>query len=104
MVEITLENATSKHAVDKFQYFSNPAFMTKIIIGQRGVLTLPAKLRKRYGLQESDELMVEETPQGLLLRPCVSMPIEYYSEERIAEFNEDDAAIGRALDQISGRS
>ena len=74
--------------------------MVKIVIGQRGVLTLPSKLRKRYGLQESDELMVEETPQGLLLRPCVSMPIEFYSEERIAEFTEDDAAIGAALDRL----
>ena len=75
--------------------------MNKIIIGQRGVLTLPAKLRKRYGLQQNDELIVEETAQGLLLRPCVSMPIEFYSEERIAEFSEDDAAIGTALDQLS---
>ena len=74
--------------------------MDKIVIGQRGVLTLPSKLRKRYGLQEKDELMVEETPQGLLLRLCVSMPIEFYSEERIAEFTEDDAAIGAALDRL----
>lgn len=73
----------------------------KIIIGQRGVLTLPAKLRKRYGLHQNDELIVEETAQGLLLRPCVSMPIEFYSEERIAEFAEDEAAIGQALAQLT---
>lgn len=71
----------------------------KIVIGQRGVLTLPAKLRKRYALQQNDTLLVEETPQGLLQRPCVSLPVEFYSEERIAEFNEDDAAIGEALDK-----
>jgi AbrB family looped-hinge helix DNA binding protein len=75
----------------------------KIIIGQRGVLTLPAKLRKRYGLQQNDELMVEETAQGLLLRPCVSMPIEFYSEDRIAEFTEDEAALGATLDQASAK-
>lgn len=73
----------------------------KIIIGQRGVLTLPAKLRKRYGLQQNDQLIVEETAKGLLLRPCVSMPIEFYSEQRIAEFAEDDEAIGRAMDKFS---
>lgn len=75
--------------------------MKKITIGQRGVLTLPAKLRHSYGIKENDELIVEETAQGLLLRPCVSMPIEFYSEERIAEFTEDDAAIGDALDLLS---
>jgi AbrB family looped-hinge helix DNA binding protein len=72
----------------------------KIVIGRRGVMTLPAKLRKRYGLEQNDELMVEETEQGLLLRPVVSMPIEFYSESRIDEFSEEDAAIGRALDQL----
>jgi len=75
--------------------------MNKIVIGQRGVLTLPAKLRKRYGLQQNDELIVEETAQGLLLRPSISMPIEFYTEDRIAEFTEDDTAIGRVLDSSS---
>lgn len=75
--------------------------INKIVIGQRGVLTLPAKLRKRYGMQQDDELIVEETAQGLLLRPCVSMPIEFYTEDRIAEFTEDDASIGQVLDQSS---
>jgi AbrB family looped-hinge helix DNA binding protein len=72
----------------------------KIVIGRRGAMTLPAKLRKRYGLEQNDELLVEETDQGLLLRPVVSMPIEFYSEPRIAEFSEDDDAIGLALDQL----
>ena len=75
----------------------------RVIIGQRGVLSLPAKLRKRYGLQQNDVLMVEETAQGRLLRSCVSMPIKCYSEERIAEFIEDDTALGVALDQVSGK-
>jgi AbrB family looped-hinge helix DNA binding protein len=56
--------------------------MRKITIGQRGVLTLPAKLRHSYGIKENDELIVEETAQGLLLRPCISMPIEFYSKDR----------------------
>jgi AbrB family looped-hinge helix DNA binding protein len=71
----------------------------KIVIGRRGAMTLPAKLRKRYGLGQNDELIVEETAQGILLRPSVSMPVEYYSEERIAEFAADDAAIGEALER-----
>jgi len=64
-----------------------------------GAMTLPAKLRKRYAIEQNDELIVEETPNGILLRPSVSMPIELYLEERIAEFTEDDAAIGRVLEK-----
>jgi AbrB family looped-hinge helix DNA binding protein len=76
----------------------------KIIIGRRGVMTLPSKIRKRYDLNQNDELIVEETPQGILLRPSISIPIEYYTEERIAEFEEDDAAIGRALDNLKQKN
>jgi antitoxin PrlF len=75
----------------------------KIIIGRRGAMTLPAKLRKRYSLGQNDELIVEETPQGILLRPSVSMPIEFYSEDRIAEFAEDEAALGKTLDRLSDK-
>jgi AbrB family looped-hinge helix DNA binding protein len=74
--------------------------MEEITIGRRGSITLPAKMRKQYGLQERDKLIVEATDQGLLLRPAVSMPIELYSEERIAEFTRDDEAIGQMLDKL----
>jgi AbrB family looped-hinge helix DNA binding protein len=74
--------------------------MEEVTIGRRGSITLPAKIRKQYGLQERDKLIVEETDQGLLLRPAVSMPIELYSEERIAEFTRDDKAIGEMLNDL----
>ena len=72
----------------------------KLKIGKRGVITLPAKLRKKYGMQESDDLLVEETAEGLLLRPTISMPIEIYSEERIAEFLAEDDKLGKLLDDL----
>ena len=75
----------------------------KLKIGKRGVITLPAKLRKKYGIRESDDLLVEETEEGLLLKPMISMPIEIYSEERIAEFFENDEKIGEILDKIEAK-
>ena len=50
----------------------------KVKIGKRGIITLPAELRKKYGLREEDDLIVEETAEGLLLRPTVTMPVEIY--------------------------
>ncbi|NLU20566.1 MAG: AbrB/MazE/SpoVT family DNA-binding domain-containing protein [Phycisphaerae bacterium] len=61
------------------------------------MITIPAPLRQALGLKANDELIIEETDQGLLLRPSVSVPIELYSEERIAEFASDEEAIGRLL-------
>ena len=74
--------------------------MEEVTIGRRGSITLPAKIRKQYGLQEHDKLIVEATDHGILLRPAVSMAIELYSEERIAEFTRDDDAIGEMLDKL----
>lgn len=74
--------------------------LDEIVIGRRGTITLPAKLRKRFGLEQNDKLIVEETDQGLLLRPAVSMPVEMYSEERIAEFQSDETDTGKMLDDL----
>ena len=72
----------------------------EVTIGRSGAITLPAKIRKHFGLEQDDKLIVEETDQGLLLRPAVSMPIELYSEERIEEFQQDETAIGEMLDEL----
>jgi antitoxin PrlF len=75
----------------------------KVTIGRRGVITIPAKLREAFGLKENDELLIEDTRDGLLLRPSVSVPIEMYSEERIAEFASEEKAIGKVLDRMKQR-
>jgi len=69
----------------------------RVTINGRGVITIPAKLREAFGLRANDELILETVDQGLLLRPSVSVPLEFYSEERIAEFAEEDGAIGKLL-------
>ena len=69
----------------------------KVTINDRGVITIPASLRKALGLKANDELILEATGTGILLRPAVSVPIEIYSEERIREFAGDEDAIGPHL-------
>tara|TARA_B100001778_G_C18056837_1_gene392344 strand:- start:60 stop:299 length:240 start_codon:yes stop_codon:yes gene_type:complete len=67
---------------------------------ERGTLTLPAAIRKSLGLQGKQQLIVETTPNGeILLRPAAIVPLEMYSEERIAEFASDDTALGKLLDK-----
>jgi len=55
-------------------------------VGKRGTFVIPAKLRRRFGIQEGSEVIAEETPEGILLRPAVLVPIELYGIERKAEF------------------
>lgn len=69
----------------------------RITINERGVITIPAKMREVFGIKGSDELIIEDTDQGLLIRPAFSVPIEVYTEDRISEFAADEDAIGKLL-------
>jgi AbrB family looped-hinge helix DNA binding protein len=55
-------------------------------IGRRGTFVIPSRLRKRYGMNEGTVVVAEEREDGILIRPAVVMPIEIYTDERIAEF------------------
>lgn len=66
---------------------------TNIFITSRGVITLPAKLRRALGLKAEDHLIAETVPEGLLLRPAVTLPVEIYSDERVREFDAAEQAL-----------
>lgn len=68
-----------------------------VTITSRGVITLPAKLREALGLKAEDQLIAETTPEGLLLRPAVTLPVEIYSEKRIREFDEAESELAEVL-------
>ena len=70
---------------------------TTLTVTDRGTITLPAKLRRQLGIKPDDQLIAEATPEGLLLRPAVTLPIEIYSDARIAEFDAAEAELAEAL-------
>ena len=55
-------------------------------VGKRGTIVVPAKLRKRFGLDEGSFVTAEAREDGILLRPAVIVPVEKYSPQRKAEF------------------
>lgn len=55
-------------------------------VGKRGAVIVPARLRKRFGIEEGSIVTAEETEDGILIRPAVVVPVERYSPERKAEF------------------
>src|ERR1017187_4887834 len=62
--------------------------MQTVVIGKRGTVVIPAKLRKRYRLDEGSQMLMEGREDGILMRPAVTTPIEVevYTPERLAEF------------------
>ncbi len=55
-------------------------------IGKRGTFVIPATLRRKYGLEEGSQLVLEELTEGVLLRPVVTLPVEIYTPIRKAQF------------------
>ena len=68
-----------------------------VVVTSRGVITLPAKLRQALGVKADDQLIAETTPEGLLLRPAITLPVENYSPEREREFDAAEARLAAIL-------
>ena len=68
-----------------------------LTVTSRGVVTLPARLREALGLKADDQLIAETTPEGLLLRPAVTLPVEIYSDKRIREFDAAESDLDKLL-------
>ena len=60
--------------------------MDAVKVGKRGAIIVPAKLRKRYGIEEGSLVTTEPREDGVLIRPAIVLPIERYTPERKAEF------------------
>jgi AbrB family looped-hinge helix DNA binding protein len=54
-------------------------------LGKRGVFTIPAPMRKRFGLADGSLIIAEVRDDGILLRPAIATPLQTYSDERNAE-------------------
>jgi AbrB family looped-hinge helix DNA binding protein len=55
-------------------------------VGKRGAIIVPAKLRKRFGIEEGSIVIAEEKDDGILIRPAMIVAVERYTPERKAEF------------------
>jgi AbrB family looped-hinge helix DNA binding protein len=64
-----------------------------ITVNERGAMTLPKKLRANLGVKSGGQVVAEETEDGVLLRLGVTLPLEIYSEKRLAEFERNNEQL-----------
>ena len=72
-----------------------------VTLTDRGLITLPAKLRQALDLKADDHLIAETTPEGILLRPAVTLPLEMYSPQRIEEFDAAEAELATVMQRVA---
>lgn len=74
--------------------------MTEYVrVGKRGTLVIPARIRQRYGITEGEMFVMEESPDGLLLKPADAFEVEVYTLERTAEFLLNNAVTAAEFDE-----
>ena len=61
-----------------------------VLISNRGQLTLPAGLRKRFGLQRGGSVILEERNNELVIKPAAVFEIEMYSDDQIVLWDRED--------------
>lgn len=64
-----------------------------LIVSNRGQLTLPATLRKRFGLRNGGAVILEERGNELVLKPAAVLEIEMYADDQINSWIEEDRLL-----------
>ena len=66
--------------------------MELVKLGKKGQVTIPKAILKRAGIREEAPLLIAAAPDGsIVLRQAGVYPIELYTDERIAEFERENA-------------
>lgn len=77
-----------------------------VIVSGRGQITLPAALRKRFGIKSGDLLILEDRGHEIVLIPVIVPEVQCYSNEQIAEWDAADRLSERdrtrMLDRLGG--
>ena len=61
-----------------------------LIVSHRGQLTLPANLRKRFGIKNGGAIILEERGNELVLKPAMVLEVEMYTDEQVLAWDEAD--------------
>ncbi|MBK5273654.1 MAG: AbrB/MazE/SpoVT family DNA-binding domain-containing protein [Desulfuromonadales bacterium] len=61
-----------------------------ILVSNRGQLTLPAGLRKRFGLLRGGAVILEEHNNELVIKPAAVLEIEMYADSQISQWDAED--------------
>ena len=61
-----------------------------LIVSGRGQVTLPASVRKRYGISPGDVVILDDQSGDLVLKTAAVVEVEVYSDQQIQEWADED--------------
>ena len=61
-----------------------------LIVSTRGQITLPADIRKQFGIKSGEPVIIEDRNGELVLKPATVLAVEMYSPEQVAAWDQQD--------------
>ena len=62
--------------------------MDTVIVGERGQITIPKEIRKKYGIKKRQPLIIEDKDGEIVIKPAVAVPIKEL-EKLMRKFDDD---------------
>lgn len=69
-------------------------------LSSRGQITLPAKVRTAVGVKPGDPLAISVEEGRIVISPALLLPVEHYTDERVAEFAQAAELNGDELAEV----
>ncbi|HEX8949779.1 MAG TPA: AbrB/MazE/SpoVT family DNA-binding domain-containing protein [Dissulfurispiraceae bacterium] len=54
--------------------------METVIVGERGQVTIPKKLRERFGIKSKSPVVFELREDGIMIKPALTVTVREFSE------------------------
>jgi AbrB family looped-hinge helix DNA binding protein len=64
--------------------------METVMVGERGQVTIPKKLRERFGIKAKSPVVFESTADGIMIKPAVTIPIREFSDAFVSDITKAD--------------
>ncbi len=64
--------------------------METVIVGERGQVTIPKKLRDRFGIKSKSPVVFELREDGIMIKPAVTVMLREFSEDFIKDVAKAD--------------
>jgi len=62
--------------------------MDTVIVGERGQITIPKEIRKKYGIKKKQPLIIEDKDGEIVIKPAVAVSIKKL-EKIVRKFDDD---------------
>lgn len=64
--------------------------METVIVGERGQVTIPKKLRDRFGIKSKSPVVFELRDDGIMIKPAMTIIVREYSDNFIKDLAKAD--------------